>query len=89
MNRNERAIEGANTVIREGYVTVSEAARLLGVVTNTVRSWGADGKIPEYRHPVKNYRLYKRADLEKLLRKLEQPVRVAAGRQRTRKSKPK
>jgi alkylation response protein AidB-like acyl-CoA dehydrogenase len=47
---------------------------LLGVSPNTIRSWGADGRIPEYRHPVNNYRLYKLTDLERILRKLEKPV---------------
>ena len=58
----------------EGYVKVKEAAQLLGVSPNTVRAWGADGKIPEYRHPVNNYRLYKRKDLEKVVRQLENAV---------------
>ncbi|MHB8973724.1 MAG: helix-turn-helix domain-containing protein [Pirellulaceae bacterium] len=66
--------------IREGYATVTEAARMLGVVRNTIRSWGADGKIPEYRHPVNNYRLYKRTDLERLVRKLEQSVGARAAK---------
>ena len=35
---------------------------------------GADGKVPEYRHPVNNYRLYKLADLKKILRQLEKSV---------------
>lgn len=62
-------------MMREGgYVKVKEAAQLLGVSPNTVRAWGADGKIPEYRHPVNNYRLYKRKDLEKVLRQLEKSV---------------
>ena len=56
----------------EGYLRVKEAAALLGVAPNTVRAWGAEGKIPEYRHPVNNYRLYKRVELERVLRKLEQ-----------------
>jgi DNA (cytosine-5)-methyltransferase 1 len=53
---------------REGYLRVKEAAELLGVAPNTVRNWGEAGKIPEYRHPVNNYRLYKRAELEQLLK---------------------
>ncbi len=62
-------------MMREGgYVRVKEAAQLLGVSPNTVRAWGADRKIPEYRHPVNNYRLYKRKDLEKVLRQLEKSV---------------
>lgn len=56
----------------EGYLRVKEAAALLGVSPNTVRAWGAEGKIPEYRHPVNNYRLYKQVELERVLKKLEQ-----------------
>lgn len=52
------------------YLRVKEAAELLGVVPNTIRAWGARGKIPEHRHPANNYRYYLRADLEKLLRQL-------------------
>ncbi len=57
--------------IRETFVKVHEAARILGVAPNTVRKWGARGQIPEYRHPVNRYRLYKRKDLEALLRRIE------------------
>jgi excisionase family DNA binding protein len=57
--------------IRETYITVQEAAEILGVAANTVRKWGAAGKIPEYRHPANGYRLYKREDLERFLRKIE------------------
>mgnify|MGYP001572205697 CR=1 FL=1 len=56
------------------YLRVKEAAAYLGVVPNTIRSWGDRGKIPEHRHPANNYRLYKRADLQRLLREIEQSV---------------
>ncbi len=59
----------------EGYVRVKEAAEILGVSPNTIRAGGADGKITEHRHPVNNYRLYKRSDLEKVLRKVERSAR--------------
>ena len=55
----------------EGYVRVKEAAEILGVSPNTVRAWGAAGKIEEYRHPANNYRLYRRTDLERLMRQIE------------------
>ena len=58
--------------IRETYVRVQEAAKILGVAPNTVRVWGAAGKIPEFRHPVNKHRLYRREDLAKLLQKIEQ-----------------
>ena len=59
---------------KEGFVRVKQAAAMLGVSPNTVRAWGADGKVPEYRHPVNNYRLYKVADLKKILHQLEKSV---------------
>lgn len=68
-----------------GYLRVKEAAALLGVSPNTVRAWGAEGKIPEYRHPVNNYRLYKQVELERILKKLEKsrsPVTQTVGKKR-------
>lgn len=74
--------------IREKYVTVHEAATILGVCSNTLRTWGASEKIPEYRHPVNNYRMYKRADLQELIQRLEQSKSGPSRRQkRIRKSK--
>lgn len=55
----------------KGYLRVKEAASVLGVSPNTVRAWGAAGKIPEYRHPANNYRMYKQADLERLNQQIE------------------
>ena len=55
----------------EGYLCVKEAAAMLGVSPNTIRAWGAGGKIPEYRHPVNNYRLYKQSELTSILKRLE------------------
>ena len=56
---------------RNRMLRVKDAADLLGVSPNTVRAWGAAGKIPEYRHPANGYRLYKREELENLLRRIE------------------
>ena len=58
----------------QGYLRVKEAARVLGVSPNTVRAWGAAGKIPEYRHPANRYRMYKLADLERVNQQVEQSV---------------
>ena len=52
----------------DGYLRIKEAAEFLGVAPNTLRNWGRDGRIPEYRHPVNNYRLYDEKDLERLLK---------------------
>lgn len=54
----------------DSYFTVAEAAEYLGVSPNTVRNWGRDGNLKEYRHPINNYRLFKPADLDLLLKKV-------------------
>jgi len=55
------------------FLTVGQAAEVLSVAANTVRAWGAAGKLTEYRHPVNNYRLFKLAEVEKLSRKIAAP----------------
>lgn len=56
----------------DDYVRINEAAKYLGVCRNTLRNWGRTGKIPEYRHPVNFYRLFKVDDLERLLQQTEE-----------------
>jgi excisionase family DNA binding protein len=56
------------------YVKVAEAAEILGVSLGTVRTWAADGKIPMHRNPANGYRLFKRSDLDKFLKKTAKPV---------------
>jgi DNA (cytosine-5)-methyltransferase 1 len=63
---------------REGYLQVKEAAELLGFAPNAVLSWEEAGKLPEYRHPVYNYRLYRRAELARLFKKVMPSLVVAA-----------
>jgi DNA (cytosine-5)-methyltransferase 1 len=53
------------------YVQIKEAAVLLGVAPNTLRNWERMGKLRVYRHPVNNYRLYKRSDIVALLAAIE------------------
>lgn len=49
------------------YLTIAEAATLLGVSASTLRNWDRSGKLRAHRHPLNNYRLYEREDLEALL----------------------
>lgn len=58
----------------DSFLTVAEAADYLGVSSNTIRNWGREGKIKEHRHPINNYRLFKTADLDRLLKKANKPV---------------
>lgn len=53
------------------YLRIRDAARYLGVSTATLRNWDRAGKIPAYRHPVNDYRLFKREDLAAILRQIE------------------
>jgi excisionase family DNA binding protein len=55
------------------YLTVGQAAERLGVSRSTLRNWDKTGKLKPYRHPVNRYRLYLRADLEKLLEQVTNP----------------
>ena len=50
------------------YLTVKMAAELLGVSPSTLRNWDRAGKLKPHRHPMNRYRLYRRTDLEAVLR---------------------
>ena len=52
-------------------ITIQKAALILGVTPLTLRNWDNSGKFPASRHPINNYRVYKLADIEKLLMEIE------------------
>jgi excisionase family DNA binding protein len=52
------------------YLLIRDAARFLGVSEATLRNWDREGKIATYRNPVNGYRLFKKSDLEALLKKI-------------------
>lgn len=52
------------------YMRVADAAEYLGVSPNTLRNWVNAGKIAAVRHPVNDYRLFKKKDLDSLLKKV-------------------
>lgn len=55
------------TIKVKDYLTIKEAAELIGVVPNTLRNWDRAKKLISRRHPINNYRLYKREFIEKFL----------------------
>ncbi len=55
------------------YVKTAEAAEILGVSQNTLRTWAEAGKIPMRRNPVNGYRLFRHSDLEKFLNDIAKP----------------
>ena len=52
-------------------MTIKEAAEYLKVTGQTLRNWDKAGKLVPHRHPMNNYRLYKKSELERLLKKID------------------
>jgi excisionase family DNA binding protein len=50
------------------YLTIQQAASVLGVSSSTLRNWDRMKKLKAVRHPFNSYRLYLREDLEKILK---------------------
>jgi DNA (cytosine-5)-methyltransferase 1 len=73
--------------ILDSYLRIREAADFLGVSPNTLRNWGREERIPEFRHPVNNYRLYLRSDLEKILLRIMRSRRAPNGQKRYQKAR--
>jgi DNA (cytosine-5)-methyltransferase 1 len=48
------------------YITLSEAANLLGKNKETLRRWDREGKLCAVREPISNYRVYRKADVTNL-----------------------
>ena len=69
------------------FVTIKQAARFLGVCCNTLQGWDRDNKIPVYRNPISGYRLFKKTDLEDLLRQIEKSGKHPTGWRRPTKPK--
>ena len=52
------------------YLKIKDASLYLGVTKNTLRNWEREGKLKTYRNPLNKFRLYKKIDLEELLKKV-------------------
>lgn len=53
------------------FINIKAAAGMLGVSPLTLRNWDKLRKLPAYRHPINNYRVYKLADIENFLKGIE------------------
>lgn len=58
------------------YLHTAQAAEYLGVHDNTIRNWAARGDLPVHRNPMNGYRLFKRSDLDKLLKQVAKSVKA-------------
>lgn len=57
--------------VMENYLTISQAAKKIGVSSETLRRWDKTGKFPSQRHPINNYRVYNEEQIEFVLNELE------------------
>ena len=75
-----RAARSGETVTNfRDFLTVNEAAQLLGVSKSTLRNWERRGKVLAHRHPINRYRLFRRAELERILEQTLEPTAARDG----------
>lgn len=53
------------------FIKIEEAAEMLNVTKMTLRRWDNAGKLKAYRHPINNWRFYKKSDIENLMKGLK------------------
>jgi site-specific DNA-methyltransferase (adenine-specific) len=69
-------------------ITISEAAKLIGVSTTTLRRWDRSGKFQSIRHPINNYRVYHEASVIQLREELELEFEYASPKSAMKKLNP-
>ncbi len=52
----------------KNLLSIKEAADILGVSALTLRNWDNNGKLEATRHPLNNYRVYRREVIENLMK---------------------
>lgn len=59
-------------VMGEGkqFISVAEAAQLIGVSSQTLRNWEKRGELVPYRNPINKYRLYELEQIEDFLNQM-------------------
>ncbi len=55
------------------FITIRQAADMIGVSPATLRNWDKRGKLKAVRNPANSYRLYRREDIEAFLARLASP----------------
>ena len=51
----------------DNFLTIKQAAKMLGVSALTLRNWDKSGKFTASRHPINNYRVYKKDEVDMLI----------------------
>lgn len=52
------------------YLTIKQAAKIIGVSELTLRNWDNSKKFEAARHPINNYRVYTIDQIDNLMKKL-------------------
>lgn len=52
------------------YLTIKQAAKIIGVSELTLRNWDNKKKFEAVRHPINNYRVYTLDQIDDLMKKL-------------------
>lgn len=53
------------------YISIKDASKILNVTPLTLRNWDKNGKLIAHRHPINNYRIYLKEDIESIIKKIE------------------
>ncbi|MFH1892359.1 MAG: helix-turn-helix domain-containing protein [Candidatus Zixiibacteriota bacterium] len=56
----------------QGFMTVKEAAAYLGVNPITLKRWEKKGKLTARRHPMNNYRIFTKEEIENIKTMIEE-----------------
>ncbi len=67
-------------------ISIKQAASMLGVTPLTLRNWDKSGKLKASRHPMNNYRVYKREEVEKLIEFIGSNTKVAPVQKKAQKT---
>ena len=62
------------------YLSIKDAADMLGVTPLTLRNWDKKGILTAYRNPVNNYRVYRLDQVELFQRRIENSKNKSRGR---------
>ncbi len=55
----------------QNLMTVTQAAKYIGVTPLTLRNWDKQGKLKAVRNPINGYRVYDKDELDKFLLQLQ------------------
>ena len=54
------------------FITIRQAADMIGVSPAPLRNWDRSGKLKAIRNPANRYRLYRREDIEAFLARIQE-----------------